>query len=174
MCLGGLKKCVPRKKGRRSLDRPSDNPSIESPEVLVLTMAPALRTPSILLSSPAFIPGSSATASMTQSASPSHSRWSSRFPGVISLASAGSKKAAGLAIMAPSTPALASLFRNSADSRVSPFLRSFWSSSCGTMSRRQVGMSAPASRAAILLPMTPAPRTAAFRILTFPSLMAPP
>ena len=125
ICLGGLKKCVPRKCALVSFDSPSDIFSMESPEVFVLTIVPGLMTDSTFFSNSAFILMSSATTSITQSTSDSHAIWSSKLPGVINLASCGTKKAGGLAMNVLSMPVFASLFLNSGDSLVSPFLISF-------------------------------------------------
>ncbi len=136
MCRGGLKKCVPRKCARVSFDSSSEILFTDSPDVFVLRIAPGFRCFSTCRSRSLFTWRSSTTPSMTQSASASHSRWSSKLPGVMSLASAAMNIAGGLAPWVDRIPALASLLLKSGESLVSPFLTSPASGSAGTMSSR--------------------------------------
>ena len=112
MYRGGLKKCVPNQLRRNASLKPSTMLPTGRPLVFVVTIADGLRTASTFLSSVRLISRFSATASMIQSASASSLRSSSKLPVLISLASEGSKKAAGFDFLAPSSPAATILSRS--------------------------------------------------------------
>src|SRR6267143_4080587 len=113
-------------------------------------MEPGLRNLATFARRPRLISRFSATASMIQSASAMRGRSSSKLPTETLEASAGVKKAAGLAFLAASSPARTIL------------LRSAGAPSFGTMSSSRQGRPALAKCAAMRAPMVPAPRTAAF------------
>ena len=156
MYRGGLKKCVPNQCRRSSSDIPSTMLATGSPEVLVVTIVPALRCCSTFASSARFISRFSATASTIQSHSAIRAMSSPKFPRVISRAASGVKNAAGFDFFNPSSAASDSLFR-AATPASAP-------SSGGTISSSTTGTPALAICAAIREPIVPAPSTATLRI----------
>ena len=81
--------------------RSSDIFSMDNPDVLVLIMASGLINGSTFRSSSFFMARFSITPSIIQSASDNHERWSSKLPGVMSLASSATNMAGGLAPIVP-------------------------------------------------------------------------
>src|SRR6266853_2424160 len=129
------------------------------PEVLVVTMAPGLRTCTTRESNFRLISRFSATTSMIQSASAQRARSSSKFPIATRSASAGVKKAAGLDFFAASSPARTILLRSVAGASAGKF--------GGTISNKTHGSPVLAKCAAIREPIVPAPSTTAFSIRRF-------
>src|SRR6266851_4622555 len=130
-----------------------------SPDVLVVTIAPALRTCATRESSLRLISRFSATTSMIQSASAQRARSSSKLPMATRSASAGVKKAAGFEFFAASSPARIILLRSAAGASAGKF--------GGTISSRMHGSPALAKCAAMREPIVPAPSTTAFSIRRF-------
>src|SRR5229473_2193466 len=129
------------------------------PEVLVVTIAPGLRTSATRASSFRLISRFSATTSMIQSASAQRARSSSKFPIAIFSASAAVKNAAGLDFFAASSPARTILLRSPAGASAGKF--------GGTISSKTQGSPALAKCAAMREPIVPAPSTTAFSIRRF-------
>src|SRR6266478_5303503 len=129
------------------------------PEVLVVTIAPGLRTCATRASSFRLISRFSATTSMIQSASAQRARSSSKFPIATRSASAEVKKAAGLDFLADSSPARTILLRSVAGASAGKF--------DGTISNKTHGSPALAKCAAIREPIVPAPSTTAFSMRRF-------
>ncbi|GBC76490.1 hypothetical protein HRbin07_00692 [bacterium HR07] len=145
------------------------------PDVFELTIESFFLNFSILANVSCLTSNLSKTASMIQSASPRRSKLSSVFPIVMSWASLGSKKSAGLAFKALCSPALTMRFLTVGSCSVSPLAFSSGASSLGTMSNKCTLIPTPASSAAIPLPIVPAPKTAAVlmsRIITCPLIFS--
>src|SRR6267143_1021660 len=130
-----------------------------SPDVLVVTIAPGLRTCATRESSLRLISRFSATTSMIQSASAQRARSSSKLPMATRSASAGVKKAAGLDFFAASSPARTILLRSAPGASAGKF--------GGTISSKMHGSPAFAKCAAMREPIVPAPSTTAFSIRRF-------
>ena len=87
--LGGLKKWVPSQWRQNSSGKPAAKLPTGSPLVLELMTVPGLRKVATRSRRFRLISRFSATASIIQSASATHERWSSKFPGVIHEAFSG-------------------------------------------------------------------------------------
>src|SRR5207249_2929795 len=125
-----------------------------SPEVLVVTIAPAFRNGATRASNFRLISRFSATTSMIQSASAQRAKSSSKFPMAILSASDAVKNAAGFDFFAASNPARTILLRSAGGASGGKF--------GGTISSKTHGSPAFAKCAAIREPMVPAPNTTAF------------
>ena len=134
------------------------------PEVFVVTMQSGLTTFSTLAKSSCLIFRFSMTTSMTQSTSASQPRLSSKLPTLIMEAFFLVKNPAGFDFTTPASPFAANRFRQAGLFSVNPCALSASVSSKGMISRRTHSIPALVRWAAMVAPMTPAPRTAAFLI----------
>src|ERR1700722_16233352 len=154
----GLKKCITRNRCRNDALRPAIISVMRRPLVFEATMQSLLTTFSTFSKRARFGSTCSMIASTTRSTCDSFSRSSSTLPTETRRARSLEKNAAGRALMAFSRPDAANRFRAA---------RFFFSASVrfgGTMSMSRTSMPALARCAAMPLPMTPAPMTAARRI----------
>ncbi len=161
---GGLKKCVPRKCSWNPALRPSAIAWIGRPEVLLETIQSGLRTVSMRSNRERLMARFSTITSTIQSTSASRPKSSSRLPSLTSFCDSWLSMEGGRALPAAFQPASTMRLRTALSLRVRPAFSSSGLSLSGTMSSTTVGIPTPASRAAIPLPMVPAPITAAFWI----------
>jgi len=142
MYRGGLKKWVPRKRGRRSSGNAAAMACRESPDVLLARMASEPRWGTTAANTLCLMARSSLTASMTQSASAKRGRSSSRLPvsmsRILSLLNSGD----GLVLSSACTESWANRLRTVRSSRLLPAAFSAGVSSPGTMSRTREGIPA--------------------------------
>jgi hypothetical protein len=164
MYRGGLKKWVPIKRSLSFAPKFAVMSLMGMPEVFVVTMQSGRTTFSTLANSSCLIFRFSITTSMIQSTPASQSRLSSKLPTFIIEAFFLVKNPAGLDFKTPANPFVANRFRQAGLFSVNPCALSASVSSKGMISRRTHSIPALVRCAAMVAPMTPAPRTAAFLI----------